>query len=71
MKDSEFMLRINSSIDNPSPWKIPFLHSIRFDVKYTFCPLIYMFVHDFVSVSIVVTIKGGNLASFKGSINHS
>ena len=32
----------------------------------------YMFVaHDFVSVSKAVTIKGGNLASFKNSIKHS
>ena len=37
-----------------------------FDVKDTFSPLMYMFVaHDFVGVSIAVTIKGGNLASFK------
>ena len=66
------MLKINNSTDNPSPWKIPFLYSIRFDVKDTFSPLMCMFVaYDFVSVSIAVTIKGGNLASFKDSINHS
>ena len=72
MKDSVFMLKINNSTDNSSPWKIPFLYSIRFDVKDTFCPLMCMFVaHDFVSVSMAVTIKGGNLASFKDSISHS
>ena len=66
------MLKINNSTDNPSHWKIPFLYSIRFDVKDTFSPLMCMFTaHDFVSVSIAVTIKGGNLVSFKDSINHS
>ena len=72
MKDSGFMLKMNNSTGNPSPWKIPFLYSTRFDVKDTFCPLMCLFVaHDFVSVSIAVTIKGGNLASFKDLINYS
>ena len=55
MKDSGFMLKINNSADNPSPWKMAFLYSMRFDVKFV--------THDFVSVSIAVTIKGGNLDS--------
>ena len=72
MKDSGFMLKISNSTDNPSPWKILFLYSIKFDAKDTFCPLMCMFVaHDFLSVSIAVIIKGGNLASFKDSMNHS
>ena len=72
MKDSGFMFKINNSTDNPSPWRIPFLYSIRFDVQDTFSPLMCMFVaHDSVNVSIAVTIKIGNLASFKDSINHS
>ena len=72
MKDSGFMLKINNSADNPSPGKIPFLYSIRFDLKDISCPLMCMFVgHDFVSVPIAVTIKGCNLASFKNLINHS
>ena len=49
------MLKINNSADNPSPWKMAFLYSMRFDVKFV--------THDFVSVSIAVTIKGGNLDS--------
>ena len=66
------MLKINISADDPSPWKIPFLCSIMFDVKDTFSLLMCMFVaHDFVCVLIAVTIKGGNLASFKDLINHS
>ena len=56
------MLKISNSTDNPSPWKIPFLYSTSFDVKDTFSPLMCMFVvHEFVSVSIAVTIKGANL----------
>ena len=68
MKDSGSMLKINNTTNNPSP----ILYLIRFGVKDTFSPLMCMFVvHDYVSVSITVKIKGGNLASFKDSINHS
>ena len=72
MKDNGFMLKIKNSTDNPSPWKIQFLYSIRLGVEDTFCPLMCMYVaYDFVSVSTAATIKGGNLASFKDLINHS
>ena len=71
MKDNGFILRINNSTDNPSPWKILFFYSIRFNVKDTFCPLCMFVAHYFVSGSIAVTIKGGSLASFNDSINHS
>ena len=42
-KDSGFMLKINKSADNPSPWKIPFLYSIRFDLKDTFSLLMCVY----------------------------